>query len=293
MRKKLRAADDIALDILVWVLMILFSATVVYPFWKMLVDSLSSPKDVYALGLKLWPGHPTLQAYREVFRQNTVGIAYVNTVIRAVFGTVLDTVVCFTAAYALSKRSLPLNRTLTLLMIFTMFFGGGLIANYLWIKQIGLYNNRLALILPGAANAFYIVIMRNFFRALPAELEESALIDGASVYRVLFRIVVPLSLPVVATVGLWSVVGHWNAWFDALIYTPDRNQIVLQVLLRRLLVEHQATQLMDFLQEDEGSLVEETVTAATLFVSIGPIILVYPFVQKYFVKGIMTGAVKG
>jgi putative aldouronate transport system permease protein len=117
--------------------------------------------------------------------------------------------------------------------------------------------------------------------------------DGASVYTILFRIVVPLSLPVVATVGLWSVVGHWNSWFDALLYNPARHLIVLQLLLRRLLIEHQATQIMELMQEEESSLVEETVTAATLFISIGPIILAYPFIQKYFVKGIMTGAVKG
>ena len=128
-------------------------------------------------------------------------------------------------------------------MIFTMFFSGGLIATYLWMGQMGLHNNRLALILPPAASAYYIIIMRNFFRAIPPELEESAFMDGASAYTVLLRIVVPVSMPVVATIALWSAVFHWDSWFDAMLYTPKREQLVLQLMLRRILIEHQASNL--------------------------------------------------
>ena len=148
-----------------------------------------------------------------------------NTVLRTVAGTLVTLFVSFSAAYALARRTLPLNKTITLLMIFTMFFSGGLIATYLWMGQMGLHNNRLALILPPAASAYYIIIMRNFFRAIPPELEESAFMDGASAYTVLLRIVVPVSMPVVATIALWSAVFHWDSWFDAMLYTPKREQL--------------------------------------------------------------------
>ena len=248
---------------------------------------------MYRIGLKLWPRATTLDAYGSVFSRNTIGIAYLNTVLRTVAGTSLTLLVSFCAAYALSKRFLPGNRIITLLMIFTMFFSGGLIATYLWMKELGLHNNRLALILPPAASAYYIIIMRNFFRAIPPDLEESAVMDGASVYRILFAIVVPVSLPVVATIGLWSIVFHWNSWFDALIYNSQPRLLVLQLMLRRILIENQATTLFEMELESEATFVEETIIAATLFVSIGPVILVYPFIQRYFVKGIMTGSLKG
>ena len=179
-------------------------------------------------------------------------------------------------------------------MIFTMFFSGGLIATYLWMGQLGLHNNRLALILPPAACAYYIIIMRDFFRAIPPELAESAFIDGASAYTVLLRIIVPVSMPVVATVALWSGVFHWDSWFDALLYTPKWAQLVPQLLLRRILIEHQASNLFDLsVHEIESSFVADTIKAATLYVAIGPTILLYPFLQRYFVKGIMTGSLKG
>ena len=288
-----RGAEDYLIDGATWLVMIAFSVSVVYPFWKIFLDSISTPLEVYRIGLKLWPHATTLDAYGSVFSRNTIGIAYLNTVLRTVAGTSLTLLVSFCAAYALSKRFLPGNRIITLLMIFTMFFSGGLIATYLWMKELGLHNNRLALILPPAASAYYIIIMRNFFRAIPPDLEESAVMDGASVYRILFAIVVPVSLPVVATIGLWSIVFHWNSWFDALIYNSQPRLLVLQLMLRRILIENQATTLFEMELESEATFVEETIIAATLFVSIGPVILVYPFIQRYFVKGIMTGSLKG
>lgn len=288
-----RSAEDFLIDGATWLVMIAFSVSVIYPFYKIFLDSISTPLEVYRIGLKLWPRATTLDAYGSVFSRNTIGIAYLNTVVRTVAGTTLTLLVSFCAAYALSKRFLPGNRIITLLMIFTMFFSGGLIATYLWMKELGLHNNRLALILPPAASAYYIIIMRNFFRAIPPDLEESAVMDGASVYRILFAIVVPVSLPVVATIGLWSIVFHWNSWFDALIYNSQPRLLVLQLMLRRILIENQATTLFEMELESEATFVEETIIAATLFVSIGPVILVYPFIQRYFVKGIMTGSLKG
>ncbi|MCY4484285.1 MAG: carbohydrate ABC transporter permease [Spirochaetaceae bacterium] len=291
---KRRTLEDVIVDAVVWIVMIGFSISVIYPFWTMLIDSFSTPENVYSLGFRLWPRPATIEAYRDVLSKDTVGIAYYNTVLRTVAGTLVTLFVSFSAAYALARRTLPLNKTITLLMIFTMFFSGGLIATYLWMGQIGLHNNRLALILPPAASAYYIIIMRNFFRAIPPELEESAFMDGASAYTVLLRIIVPVSMPVVATIALWSAVFHWDSWFDALLYTPKREQLVLQLMLRRILIEHQASNLFDLsVDELESSFVVETIKAATLYIAIGPIILLYPFLQRYFVKGIMTGSLKG
>jgi len=290
--KKGAGTSDRMLETVVVALMFAFSATILLPFWTMLVDSFSTPAFFLKAQVKLWPLEASLEAYREVFRNEIIATAYANTVFRAVLGCLLTVSTCFAAAYTLSRKGLPFRRTLTALMVFTMFFGGGLIPTYLWYKNLGLINNRLVLILPSMAVAYYILIMRNFLQALPVELEESAFIDGASPYRVFASIVVPVSTPVLATVALWSAVFHWNEWFGALIYTPKRSLIVLQLLLRRILIENQASAMMD-LPDGAQKLPEETVKAATMFVTIGPIILVYPFLQKYFVKGIMTGSVKG
>ena len=263
---KRRTLEDVIVDAVVWIVMIGFSVSVIYPFWTLLIDSFSTPENVYSVGFRLWPRPATFDAYRDVLSKDTVGIAYYNTVLRTVAGTLVTLFVSFSAAYALARRTLPLNKTITLLMIFTMFFSGGLIATYLWMGQMGLHNNWLALILPPAASAYYYIIMRNFFRAIPPELEEPAFMDGASAYTVLLRIIVPVSMPVVATIALWSAVFHWDSWFDALLYTPKREQLVLQLMLRRILIEHQASNLFDLsVDELESSFVVETIKAATLY----------------------------
>lgn len=290
-----RTTEDLVLDNVVPAVMILVSLSIIYPFWKMLVDSFSTPAAAIRMGLKLFPEEVTVQSYREVFSKNSVAVAYLNTVIRAFSGTSLTLVICMLAAYGIAKTTLPLRKTVTVVILFTMFFGGGLIPTYLWFKSLGLLNTRIVLILPNLASAFYIIIMRNFFQELPAEMEESAVLDGAGIFTLLARIIAPLSLPVIATVGLWSVVYHWNEWFDAMIYAGRRDLIVLQLLLRRILIENQAAEWLELASEESAmtALTEDTVKAATMFVSIGPIIVAYPFIQRYFVKGIMVGSLKG
>lgn len=284
---------DYLLDVLVFIVMVVVVVSVVFPFYAMLIDSFSTSAFAKKSGFKIWPRPFTLDPYAEVFSQSIVGIAYVNTTVRTITGTMLSLVVCFGAAYAISKVRMPFAKSLTVFMVFTMFFNGGLIPTYLWFKQLGLLNTRFVLIFPHIAVAYYIVIMRNFFMAVPDDLEESAIIDGASVYTILFRIIVPISTPVIATVALWSVVAFWNEWFQAMLFAPRRNLMVLQLLLRRILIENNMSSAMDVVQVDDTVIAEKSIKAATMFVAIGPIILIYPFVQKYFVKGIMTGAVKG
>ena len=274
--------------------MILFAASILYPFWYLLVDSFNTPPASVQDRIKLWPREFTLDNYAKVFAGAALGTAYFNSIFKSMFGTALILLVSFTAAFGLADRTLPGIRTLTFLMVFTMFFSGGLIPTFLWYKQLGLLDTRLAWLLHLAANAYYVIIMRNFFREIPAEMTESATIDGASLLQVLFRIIVPLSAPVVATVALWAAVAHWNDWFFPLIFTPEKRLTVLQVLLRRVLLENQVTTQMEILPEDEiWMITPEPLKAALLFVSMGPIVAVYPFLQRYFVKGIMLGSVKG
>ena len=278
----------------VYLFMVLFSLSILYPFWYLLVDSFNTPQASIRDSVKLWPLEYTLSNYEKVFESGVIGIAYLNSIFKTVVGTGVILLVSFTAAFGLADHRLPGIKYLTFFMVFTMFFSGGLIPTFLWYKQLGLLNTRLSWILHLAANAYYIIIMRNFFREIPQEMTESATIDGATLYQILFRIVVPLSTPVVATVTLWAAVQHWNDWFFPLIFTPQRNLTVLQVLLRRVLIENQVSNELQMLEQDQVNMVTaETVKAALLFVSIGPIVAAYPFLQRYFVKGIMLGSVKG
>lgn len=288
-----RTAEDVILDALIALVMSVFTLSVLYPFWSMLVDSFSTPDFARQMGVKFWPRPFTLQPYAQVFERPIVWLSYWNTIYRSVSGTVVSMVVCFAAAFAVSKRRMPFRGALTAFFLFTMFFGGGLIPTYLWFRQLGLINTRFVLILPHIAVAYYIVILRNFFMAMPPDLEESAHIDGASVYTILFRIVVPLSMPVIATVALWSMVFFWNEWFHAMLFAPKRGLTVLQMLLRRMLIENSTVTAMEIAGLQKDLIADQSLKAATMFVAIGPIILVYPFIQKYFVKGIMTGAIKG
>ena len=222
-------------------------------------------------------------------------MAYANTLHRAFFGTSLTLLVTFTAAYALSKRDLPGRSFLTVCFVLTMFFAGGLIPTYLLIRSLGLMNSRWVLILPIAMNVYYIIVARNFLMTIDQSMEDSAIIDGAGYWTILLRIMVPLAKPVFVTVGLWAAVEHWNAWFDAMIYLDERNKQVLQLLIRDML------KVLDFAELDEAGDVlglsepvpVQSVQAVTILLTIGPIVVVYPFVQKYFVKGIMLGAIKG
>ena len=289
-----RLLEDRTVDALAYTVMALFALSILYPFWSMLVDSFNTPAASVQDRIKLWPADATLRNYRQVFGNDILGTAYLNSAFKTAAGTAVILLVSFTAAYGLADRTLPGIKAITFFIVFTMFFSGGLIPTFLWYRQLGLLNTRAAWILHMAASAYYIIIMRNFFREIPAEMTESATIDGASLTQVLFRIIVPLSTPVVATVALWAAVAHWNDWFFPLVFTPRRDLTVLQVLLRRVLIENQVTSELELLTDlDIRNITAETVKAALLFVSIGPIVLVYPFIQRYFVKGIMLGSVKG
>jgi putative aldouronate transport system permease protein len=264
-----------------------------YPFIYTLSISLSTATEASRQGFHLFPREISLASYKMVLTNPDIVRGYVNTLVRTVLGTALTVVACCVAAYPLARKEMPHRALMTFLIVFTMLFSGGMVPGYLLIKKLGLVNTVWALVLPGMLGAFNIVIIKNFFQSLPESLAESARMDGASEWTVLFHIYMPLSKPVLATVALWSAVGHWNAWFDALLYITDDRKQVLQTFLQRIVIES-STQLME-LGVTDTSVVQfttETIKAATIIVTILPIICVYPFVQKYFVKGILLGGVK-
>lgn len=282
-------------DIANQVLLVIFCLTIIYPFWDMFLLSFSDPDTATSLGFRLWNKEWRLDAYRYVVADGQIFTAYANTIFRTVAGTFLSLIVLLLAAYPLSKRELPFRSTITIFFLVPMFFSGGLIPFYLLIRGLGLLNTRAVLVVPTLFSVFSMLIVRNFIMAMDKGLEEAAFIDGASYFYVLIKIMIPLSKPVLATVALWAAVGHWNSWFDAMIFANDRRLIVLQLLLRRLLdIQQRDTELMRAMEQlHQFKVVPLTVRAATILLTIGPIIVVYPFLQRYFIKGIMIGSLKG
>lgn len=275
---------------------VLLCVTTLYPFVSLVSMSFSSASAASRFGLRLWPAEWSTEAYREALGGNGIAIGFRNSVLRTVIGTALTVVFILFAAYPLSKKYLPHRGLYTATIVFTMFAGGQLflIPWYLLVIEIGLRNSIWALIVPQLGNTFAMLVLRNYLMTLPADLEESAKIEGANDFTILFRIIVPLAKPVLATVTLWIAVFHWNQWFDALIFNTEREHMVLQIYLRKLIIESSNIErnLLALESQQEGY-TEQTVKAAVLMISTVPILVVYPFLQKHFTKGIMIGALKG
>lgn len=275
-----------------WIVVALLSFIFVYPFWQTVVLSFSDKVYANSPGFKFWPRSFTLDAYHEVFKSNTILIGYANTLWRVAIGASLTLVITFCAAYAITHRNLPGRSAINFIIVFTMFFGGGMIPTYLNLKSLGLLNTRWVLVLPGAASAWNFIIMRNFVGAINSEIEEAAHIDGANALQTMVRIMLPLSKAVIAVIGLWSVVNHWNAWFDSIVYANKPDLVVLQTVVRRLIdVGEESAAAGESITAAEST--TETIRAATVVIATVPILAGYPFIQKYLVKGTMVGAVKG
>ena len=289
-KKRRKPVSSRIFDIVVYILLFLVAMVTIVPFLQVVTISLSPPEVVASYGLHLIPTKIDLEGYRSIFKYKLLWTSYRNTIVRTLFGTALSMFLYVIAAYPLSKQYLPNRRFWIFFIIFTMYFSGGMIPNYLLINNwLKLSNTIWALILPPAMSAYNLIIVRNFFESIPDSLEESARIDGARETTVLFKIVVPLSMPVLATVSLWCIVGHWNAWYDSMLYIRDDTKYVLQYTLQRILLDGQVQDL-----DHIGTKVNtETMKMASIVVSILPIMIIYPFVQKYFTKGVMIGAVKG
>ena len=264
-----------------------------YPFVYTISMSLSSAAEAMRSGLHLYPRDISMTSFEMVLANPDIVSGFVNSVLRTVAGTALTLFFTCLTAYPLARRELPHRGPLLFLILFTMIFSGGIVPNYLLIKNIGLIDSLWALILPHLLTAFNVIVMKNFFQSIPESLAESAKIDGASEINILARIYVPLSKPVLATIGLWTAVSHWNQWFDAMRYiTNDENQ-VLQTFLQRIVIESSVEMIEQGLVDPNVTqFTPETIKAATVVVTVLPMLLIYPFVQKYFVKGIMLGGVK-
>ncbi|WP_020616534.1 carbohydrate ABC transporter permease [Paenibacillus daejeonensis] len=266
------------------------------PFIHVLAQSLSSHDAITTGRVTLWPVDFTLESYSRVLQEQAFLNAFQVSVLRTVAGTLVNVALTCLLAYPLSKTYIKGRSTIMFLIVFTMMFGGGMIPTFLVVKATGLLNTFWAFIIPGAISAFNVIIMKNFFQSVPLELEESAKMDGGSNLGILFRIVIPLSMPAIATITLFHAVGHWNSFFDTVLYITDRKMFPLQVYLRELIMFNQSN--IDnnsgySSNMDSALLALESIKAAALIASTVPILIVYPFLQKYFVKGIMLGSVKG
>lgn len=276
------------------VIMLLVLISTLYPFWYVLVLSFSGVDK--GGGIQLWPNEFSLDAYKVLFQYELVWTGYLNTIIRCAAGTFLSVFFTAMTAYPLSKKDLPFGAFFTNLILFTMLFSGGLIPSYLLVKDLKLLNTIWALVLPGMLGAYNIFIVRNFFKSIPISLEESARIDGAGWFTIWLKIIVPLAKPVLATVTLWILVGNWNAWFDALIYITDISKTVVQVVLRKISIENSSADVAAIaakMSKGGGQVATKTLETAMVVVTIIPMLVTYPFLQKYFVKGIMIGSIKG
>lgn len=271
---------------------ILFALIMLYPFVYVINLSLSNAKLAMAGGYFLIPKGLSWINYETVFTSPSIWTGYGNTIFVTVVGTIMMVTVSSLTAYPLSKRTLPGRSFFTFLVVFTMLFNGGLIPTYLVVRATGLLNTRMALIIPILVSGFNVVIMRNFFANIPDEIEESARMDGAQDFTIFFRIIVPLSKPVLATITLWVAVQLWNDFFHCLIYIQDRSKYVAQIVLRRIVMSATPDELID-MEAEADAVLPETIKAAAIMVVTLPILCFYPFLQKYFVKGVMLGSLKG
>ena len=290
-----RAFDTV--NILLLVIILLIS---VYPIWYVLCASVSNPRLVNMGSMVIWPQGFTMEGYQAVFREPLVLIGYRNTIFYTVVGTVLDLAVTLPAAYALARKDFVGRNFFTGMFLFTMFFSGGMIPGYLLVQSLHLLNTPWVLLVLGLTSMYDIILCRTFFEnSIPQELQDAAEIDGCSNWGIFKSVVLPLSKPIIAVMALFFAIGHWNSYFTAMLYITDDNLKPLQLVLQNILVKSDTMmKMIDSGQVDEGAMmqqlrVQQLIRYSLIVTASLPVMLMYPFVQKYFVKGVMLGAVKG
>jgi putative aldouronate transport system permease protein len=291
------ARGDRAFGVATFAMALMCTLIVLYPLIYVLSCSISSPVLVGAGKVVLLPHGLTLIGYRRVFQEKEILTGYMNTILYTVVGTAVNMAVTLPAGFVLSKQKLPGQKLFLFLFLFTMYFSGGMIPTFLLVKGLGLYNTRAVLVILGAFNVYNCIICRTFFSTLPADIEEAAMIDGCSPIRTFLQIVLPLSQALLGVMVLYFAVGHWNAYFNALIYINKEEYKPLQLVLRRILVQEQMSADMMASGGDEYAAeqykLRELIKYAVIVVSSVPVLILYPFLQKYFVKGVMIGSLKG
>ena len=292
-----KSASRIAFEIFNVVFMIVLCAVMLYPFIFTFSASVSNSAQVAAGNVKLLPKGFNLESYKTVLGYQKVWVAYGNTIIYTVVGTAVSLALTICGAYPLSRSDFYGKGVFVFFITLTMIFSGGLIPTFLVVRGIHLYNSMWAVILPGALSTMNMIIMRTFFQGIPDALEEAATIDGCSDFQILVKIILPLSTASLMTIGMFYAVGYWNSWFPALIYLRDAEKYPLQLVLRQIVLQNQINDLISQQSgttiEDTTKMVSETVKYAEVMVATIPILCVYPFVQKYFVKGALVGSIKG
>lgn len=283
-------------DVVNYLLMILVALVCLYPFWYVIVGSFNDGSDYMRGGVYLWPRSYSINNFMMVFNDNRLAVGFQNTLARTIIGTITGTLFTAMVAYGMSRKDLPFKKSIYWINLFTMFFGGGLIPYFLVLKQVGLINSFWVYIIPALYSVFNVIIIMNFFRDIPEEIHESGTIDGASEFRIFYKLYLPLSTPVLATVALWIGVGHWNSFFDSMVYTTDSQLQTLQLFLVKLIKE--ASMAQGEAAARVPAQVARTVSITTLryaaiVVSTVPILCIYPFLQRFLAKGIMLGSLKG
>ncbi|MDU4695879.1 MULTISPECIES: carbohydrate ABC transporter permease [Paenibacillus] len=285
---------DRIFNVINYTLLILLVAATLYPLLYVLFASLSDAAQLLAYKGLLWkPVGFSLAAYESVLANPGIGIGFRNTLFIVVFGVTVNIFMTALGAYVLSRKNVMWNKVFMFLIVFTMFFGGGLIPMYLVVKGVGLLDSLWSTIIPFAISTFNLIIMRTSFMGIPDSLEESAKIDGANHFTILFRIIIPLSMPVIAVMILYYAVDKWNGWFYASVFIKSRELFPLQLVLREILISNSTDSMSIGASAGDRFQIGETIKYATIIVATFPIMCVYPFLQRYFVKGVMVGSLKG
>ena len=299
--RKRRLSDgthgDRVFHVIALLILTLTMIVIVYPIWAVVVASFDDPTELYRKTFLLWPAKITLSSYKLVFRDKDFLTGIWNSVCYTVVGTSVNVVMNICAAYPLSKRNLKGKNFLMLMFTFTMFFSGGMIPTYILINDLHLLDSFWVMIVPSAVGTFNVIIMRTYFQSnIPSELEDAASVDGCTNFRFLLNVVLPLSGPIIVVIALYYGVGRWNDYFTAMMYLTKRSMYPLQLVLREILLENEAGKMLHV--ATDAAYAEQMMTRlglkyAVIVVSTLPILVIYPFVQKFFSKGIMVGAVKG
>jgi putative aldouronate transport system permease protein len=280
-------------DFVIAGILLLIAFLCLTPIWHVAAASFSQPAQIEQTVGVIWrPKSPTLRGYELVFRNPLLASGYMNTIIYVAGSTALGLLLTLLGGYLSSRRNAIFAKPFTFMVTFTMFFSGGLIPFYLVVNGLGWVNTRWALIIPGCLSAYNLIVMRTALKGVPGSMEESARIDGAGDFTVLFRILVPLCAPVFAVLGMYYAVGAWNSWFNAMIFLQKRPLFPLQLILREILVSNEVNSMISGLHGDTD-IYRPLVKYCAIVVATAPILAVYPFIQRYFIKGVMVGAIKG
>ncbi len=294
MSKIKRSRGEYTFQIINSVVLLALMILMIYPVWHVICASFSDAQFLNAhKGILLYPHGVNLNAYRMMIKNPMIVSGYMNTIFVVVVGVFINLIMTSLGAYFLSRQNLRYQKIVMVMIIITMYFSGGMIPFYFTVTGLGLQNSLWALILPTAINTYNLIIMRTSFMSIPYSLEESAKLDGAGHFRILFFIVIPLSKSILAVMLLYYAVANWNSWFNAMLFLDDRSKFPLQLVLREILIQNDTTSMTQGVGGVDINAVGETIKYAVIVVATLPILCVYPFIQKYFVSGVMIGAVKG